>query len=81
MLQVFADIIRARHETLWGIVEGAKWPAVFVHRPPNCKNGSFLHKLTAQCVRAVGRRRDTSVRSGCLNLGVLACTPMTTGSI
>jgi len=33
----FADIIPVRHETLRGIVDGAKWPPVFVHRPLNCK--------------------------------------------
>ena len=54
MSYVFADIIRARHDTLRGIVEGSMWPPVSLHRPPNCKKCSFLKKLTAPCVRTVG---------------------------
>ena len=57
MSQVSADIIRARYETLRGIVEGVKWSPVIVHVPPNCKNCSFLRKMTAPCVRTVGRGR------------------------
>ena len=71
MRYVFADIVRAHHETLWRIVAEAQLAPVFVQKPPNMKKCGFLPKLPASCALAVGRRQYISVGADSVYGGLL----------
>ena len=71
MRQLFADVVRAYHETLRRIVPEVQVAPVFVQGPPNMKKCGFLPKLTASCALAVGRRQNISVGPGSVYGGLL----------